>query len=63
MSDVHSFIATIAENRQAFDLFKLHAQKRGLFADTQSIRANEYYDKYINPKSSNRSNSCMSKTP
>lgn len=48
--NVHSFISAISENRQAFDLFKEKASKRGLGVSSPKAlmhQQQDYYERYI----------------
>lgn len=52
---VHAFITQIGENRQAFQLFKEQAQKRGIQISppkTKNEQQKEYYERYIRNRTS-----------
>ena len=48
---VNTFITSIGENRQAFDIFKEHAQKKGLMQKEKPLihSQHDYYERFINP--------------
>ena len=49
---VNAFITSISENRQAFDIFKGHAQKKGIMQGSKPLMHSqqEYYEKFISHK-------------
>lgn len=46
---VNSFITAVGENRQAFDIFKEHAQQRGIMQGKKPLMHSqqEYYERFI----------------